>query len=271
MKGCGFIVISGVIFLFMLRRHEARNRHYLQRLRDINKELEKRNEELAASNVDLEQFAYIASHDLQEPLRMVTGFLGQIEKKYEDNLDDRGKEYIHYAVDGATRMRQTILDLLDYSRLGKRDFRYETFNVNEVVEEVITLHKPLFSEKQTIIQKGELPEISAGKTLIRRVFQNLMTNSVKYSKDGMPPIISIAFTDTPTHWEFSVADNGIGIKPNHIERIFVLFQRLHSREQYSGTGIGLSICKRIVENHGGRIWATSLVGKGSTFYFSIKK
>nr|WP_306454593.1 ATP-binding protein [Flavobacterium agri] len=260
-----------MIFLYMLRQYEARNRHYLNRLRDMNRELEQRNDALAASNIELEQFAYIASHDLQEPLRMVTGFLTQIEKKYEENLDEKGREYIHYAVDGAIRMRQTILDLLEYSRVGRKDFKQESINISEIVDEIISLNKPLFAENNSIIEKHELPVIIGGKTLIRQVFQNIMTNAVKYRKADIQPVIVIISEESPTHWQFSVSDNGIGMRQEHLERIFILFQRLHSREQYSGTGIGLSVCKKIVENHGGRIWATSEPGVGSTFNFSIKK
>lgn len=270
-KGCGFIVVSGMIFLYMLRQYEARNRHYLNRLRDMNRELEQRNDALAASNIELEQFAYIASHDLQEPLRMVTGFLTQIEKKYEENLDDKGREYIHYAVDGAIRMRQTILDLLEYSRVGRKDFKQESINISEIVDEIIALNKPLFAESNSTIEKHELPVITGSGTLIRQVFQNIMTNAVKYRKADIHPVIVIKSDESPTHWQFSVSDNGIGMRQEHLERIFILFQRLHSREQYSGTGIGLSVCKKIVENHGGRIWATSEPGVGSTFNFSIKK
>lgn len=270
-KGCGFIVVSGMIFLYMLRQYEERNRHYLNRLREMNQQLEKRNEELAASNTELEQFAYIASHDLQEPLRMVTGFLTQIEKKYEENLDEKGREYIHYAVDGAVRMRQTILDLLEYSRVGRKDFKHETFDVNEIIDEIITLNKPLLAENHAIVQKQVLPKITGGKTLVRQLFQNIIVNAVKYRKTDSQPVIEIKYSETPTHWEFAVSDNGIGMKTEHLDRIFVLFQRLHSREHYSGTGIGLAICKKIAENHGGHIWVTSEVGKGSTFYFSIKK
>jgi len=270
-KGCGFIFISGILFWQMLRRHEQKSRQYFCRLRDMNQELEQRNAELAVSNIELEQFAYIASHDLQEPLRMVTGFLGQIEKKYSDNLDDKGKEYIHYAVDGASRMKQIIFDLLEYSRVGKKEVKYESFAVGEVIDDVISLNKPMFAENKATIFKGPMPTIVAGKSLIRQVFQNLLANAVKYRNPETDIIITLDFKETPDFWEFSVSDNGIGIKPDQLDKIFVLFQRLHSRERYSGSGIGLSVCKKIVENHGGAIWAESEPGSGSTFYFSLKK
>nr|WP_223845567.1 ATP-binding protein [Flavobacterium selenitireducens] len=237
----------------------------------MNRELEQRNGELAASNIELEQFAYIASHDLQEPLRMVTGFLAQIEKRYSENLDDKGREYIHYAVDGASRMKQIISDLLEYSRVGTKKVKYETFPVSDVIEEVITLNKPMFAENKVTIFKGAMPTITAGKPLIRQVFQNLLANAVKYRNPETNTLITLDYNETPDFWEFSVSDNGIGIRADHLDRIFVLFQRLHSRDRYSGSGIGLSVCKKIVENHGGQIWAISEPGSGSTFYFSLKK
>lgn len=270
-KGCGFIIVSGLIFLYMLRRYEDRNRRYLKKLKDLNRRLEAHATELATSNSELEQFAYIASHDLQEPLRMVTGFLGQIEKKYAPSLDEKGREYIHFAVDGAVRMRHMIMDLLQYSRLGKKDFNYETFDVTELVDQIASLNKTLLDENQAVLRYGSLPVISAGKTLIMQVFQNLILNAVKYRKPDVAPIIELNALERDGRWEFSVADNGIGIKEDQIEHVFTLFQRLHSREQYSGSGIGLAICKKIVENHGGRVWASSDEGRGSTFYFSIKK
>jgi len=270
-KGCGYVLVSGLIFFLMLRKHEKRNEHNLIRLRDMNQELENRNRDLAVSNIELEQFAYIASHDLQEPLRMVTGFLGQIDKKYSDNIDQKGKEYIHYAVDGASRMKQIIADLLEYSRVGKKDLHYESFDVGDVIDEVITLNKPMFAENKVTIFKGKMPVIKASKPLIRQVFQNLLANAAKYRKPGEANLITIGYEDKMDFFEFSISDTGIGIQPDQLERIFVLFQRLHSRDQYSGTGIGLSVCKKIVENHGGRIWATSEPGQGSTFYFSLKK
>ncbi|WP_290840567.1 ATP-binding protein [Flavobacterium sp.] len=270
-KGCGFIVISGIGFLHMLRKYEDRNRRYLKKLKALNRRLEEHAAELTASNSELEQFAYIASHDLQEPLRMVTGFLGQIEKKYAQNLDDKGKEYIHFAVDGAARMRHMIMDLLQYSRLGKRDFSHESFDVSELVHEIITLNKPLIDETKAVIEFADLPTISAGRTLIAQVFQNLILNAVKYRKPDVTPRIAIGYRESGEFWEFWVSDNGIGIKEDQIDHIFTLFRRLHSRDEYSGSGIGLAICKKIVENHSGRIWALSKEGEGSTFYFSIKK
>lgn len=270
-KGCGFIVASGLVFLYMLRRYEDRNQRYLKKLKDLNRRLEAHATELATSNSELEQFAYIASHDLQEPLRMVTGFLGQIEKKYATSLDEKGKEYIHFAVDGAVRMRHMIMDLLQYSRLGMKDFNYETFDVTQLIDQIALFNKTLLDENHVMLRYGNLPVISAGKTLIMQVFQNLILNAVKYRKPDVAPIIELNALEGNDQWEFSVADNGIGIKEDQIEHVFTLFQRLHSREQYSGSGIGLAICKKIVENHGGRVWATSDEGKGSTFYFSIKK
>lgn len=242
-----------------------------QQLEILNDQIRKRAEELAISNAELEQFAYIASHDLQEPLRMVTGFLTQLEKKYDPVLDDKGKQYIHFAVDGAVRMRKIILDLLEYSKVGKTAFHSEKIDTNELVDDIIKLNKTLLDEQNVTVRKANLPVIFGGKTLIQQVFQNLIVNAIKYRKADENPLIAIGATEDENFWQFSVSDNGIGIDPDYFEKIFVLFQRLHNKEEYSGTGIGLSICKKIVENHGGKIWVASGAQKGSVFYFTIKK
>ncbi len=237
----------------------------------LNQELQQRLDELAVSNAELEQFAYIASHDMQEPLRMVTGFLTQLEKKYTHLLDDKGKQYIGFAVDGAVRMRRLILDLLEYSKVGKGDFKIELFDVNDVIIEIQALNQTLISEENATFLIGPLPTISGAKSLIQQLFQNLIVNALKYRRVDVDPVISISGSDQGSFWQFAVSDNGIGIEQDYFERVFVIFQRLHSKEEYSGTGIGLAICKKIVENHGGRIWLESEHGKGSTFYFTIKK
>jgi PAS domain S-box-containing protein len=238
---------------------------------ELNTELEKRAEELIKSNNDLEQFAYVASHDLQEPLRMVTSFLTQIEKKYNDLLDEKGKQYIFFAVDGATRMRRIILDLLEFSRVGQIDLNVETIDMNELVQEVIQLNQTIIEEKNAQVSWSDLPEIRFPRTAIQQVIQNLFNNALKYQPPGQLPKIVIKGTELTNHWQFSVSDNGIGIDSKFFDKIFVLFKRLHGRESYSGTGLGLAICKRIVESHKGKIWVDSIPGKGSTFYFTIPK
>ncbi|MGY5846711.1 PAS domain-containing protein [Salegentibacter sp. HM20] len=238
-------------------------------LKKLNDHLVKQAKELAVSNAELEQFAYVASHDLQEPLRMVTSFLTQLENKYSEKLDDKGRRYIHFAVDGAKRMREIILDLLDYSRVGREEDKLETINLEELIGEIKHLYYKQIQEKSARISTRNLPEIKAPRASTRQIFQNLIGNALKYSKEEAPPKITIECEDQEDMWVFKIKDNGIGISQDYFERIFVIFQRLHNREQYSGTGMGLAITKKIIENLGGKIWLTSKEGKGSTFYFSL--
>ncbi|MEO6405863.1 MAG: ATP-binding protein [Ferruginibacter sp.] len=257
-------------------------------------------EMLKQKNEDLEQFAYAASHDLQEPLRMVTSFLTLLEKKYDPVIDDKGKKYIHFAVDGAKRMHQLIADLLAFSRAGRTEEKLEDVDLNELVNEAQILFRNQIAEKHAIIHVDKLPVIRAYKSPLKQVFQNLLANALKYSRDGHNVQINISAKETGTHWEFAIADNGMGIEEEYFDKIFIIFQRLHSREMYPGTGIGLAICKKIVENMGGKIWVKSAAArlpalmtnrsdeddqmsnrsdgddpvgrsKGSTFYFTIKK
>lgn len=241
------------------------------KLLELHKELEKHLKVLAISNAELEQFAYVASHDLQEPLRMVTSFLTLLEKKYADVLDDKAKLYIHFAVDGAKRMRQIILDLLDFSRVGKTEERLEEIDFNEVIEEILSLYKKNIKEKKAKIDLEVMPVMHAFRSPVRQVFQNLISNGLKYQPKGQSPHITITSRECDSHWQFSVKDNGIGIDQQYFDKIFIIFQRLHNREDYSGTGMGLAITRKIVENLGGEIWVESEEGKGSTFYFSIAK
>jgi len=242
-----------------------------QQLKELNIQINKRVEELALSNAELEQFAYIASHDLQEPLRMITRFLSEIQRKYDDKLDNKGKEYIHYAVDGAHRMRNLILDLLEYSKVGKFDQEIEEIDLNTLIEEVTTYNEAFIKESKAVIKWDNLPTINNRKTPLQLVFQNLIGNALKYHKTAIAPEIMITHEDMGNQWLFSVSDNGIGIDPMFNEKIFVIFQRLHAKNEYSGTGIGLAMCKKIIEGQGGRIWLKSEEGQGSTFYFTVSK
>jgi PAS domain S-box-containing protein len=228
-------------------------------------------EALKAVNIELEQFAYIASHDLQEPLRMVSSFLSQLEKKYSSVIDDKGKEYIHYAVDGAKRMRQIILDLLEFSRVGRTDETLKEVDLNSIINEIILLHSRQIEELKAIVKFDSLPVINTFKSPVRQVFQNLINNGLKYHRKGVPPVINIEAIEHEDYWQFSIKDNGLGIDEQYHEKIFVIFQRLHNRDEYSGTGIGLAITKKIIENLGGKIWLTSTPNEGSTFFFTIKK
>jgi PAS domain S-box-containing protein len=221
------------------------------------------------SNSELEQFAYVASHDLQEPLRMVTSFLSQLEKKYGHTLEDKAKEYIYYAVDGAKRMRQIILDLLEYSRIGKSNDRLSSINLNEIINEIIILHNKQIEELNAEIIYENLPVILGYKTPIRQLFQNIISNGLKYHKNDIKPIINIRVIKSIKEWEFIISDNGIGIEEQYFSKIFEIFQRLHNKDEYSGTGIGLAITRKIIDNLGGKIWLTSEYGVGSSFHFTI--
>lgn len=242
-----------------------------ERLKELNRSLEQQAKELAASNAELEQFAFVASHDLQEPLRMITGFLTQLEKKYNDVLDEKGKKYIYFATDGAKRMRQIILDLLDFSRIGRVDSEPVRIDLNILMNDVLSLNRKLVKETKADIIVSKLPEISASRSSMQQLFQNLITNAIKYQEPGSTPRVKISAEEDENKWTFSVEDNGIGINPEYFDRIFNIFQRLHGRDTYSGTGMGLAISKKIVEEHGGDIWVISQEGQGSTFYFTIPK
>ncbi|WP_255155160.1 CHASE3 domain-containing protein [Ferruginibacter sp. HRS2-29] len=237
----------------------------------LNAELSTRARELAISNRELEQFAYVASHDLQEPLRMVTSFLTQLEKKYNDTLDEKGRQYIHFAVDGAKRMRQIILDLLEFSKAGRSEEKEQDVSIQELLDELLQLYAAEIAEKKVVINIGEMPVLHRAKAPLRQIFQNLLGNSLKYHPEGRQPAINITAKEKATHWEFIIQDNGIGIDPKYHEKVFVIFQRLHNRERFSGTGMGLAITKKIIENLGGGIWVESEEGKGSAFHFTIIK
>ncbi len=249
----------------------TRKKQYENSLEKLNLDLKKRANELAISNAELEQFAYVASHDLQEPLRMVTSFLTQLEKKYGDILDEKGLLYIDFAVDGAKRMRQIILDLLEFSRVGRTEDKLEAVDINDVLNDVKHLYRKQIADKKVRIKSESLPVINAPKSPIRQVFQNLISNAVKYSKEGVTPEINIKYNETEDFWEFTIQDNGIGIEQEYFDRIFVIFQRLHRREEYSGTGMGLAVTKKIIENLGGKIWLESREDEGTTFHFTISK
>jgi PAS domain S-box-containing protein len=227
-------------------------------------------ENLKQKNTELEQFAYVASHDLQEPLRTVSGFVELLKRHYSDQADENVTKYINYITDASDRMRRLVQDLLDYSRLGRQRI-LEPIDCNLVVEEVLTDLTMSIEESQAVINIDRLPVISGYATEMKQLFQNLLSNSLKFRKSGEPPVISISVIPKEEHWQFNVTDNGIGIEEKYWERIFIIFQRLHTKTEYEGTGIGLAHCKKITELHNGKIWVDSTPDKGSTFYFTIKK
>jgi PAS domain S-box-containing protein len=244
---------------------------YEQSLQELNQNLELKAKELAVSNAELEQFAYVASHDLQEPLRMVSSFLSLLEKKYKDQLDEKAFQYIGFAVDGAVRMRRIILDLLEYSRVGKQNSRLDWVQLPSIVEEIKQLQRKLILEKKAEITVEGIETLLTFRAPVLQIMQNLIGNALKYSKPNVPPQISILARDMPTCWQISVTDNGLGIKEEYFDKIFILFQRLHRKEEFEGTGMGLSIVKKIVEGLGGKIWVESEYQKGSVFHFTIAK
>lgn len=237
---------------------------------ELNNRLKRRAEELANSNVELERFAYIASHDLQEPLRMVTSFLQLLKKRYEDKLDETAGQYIAFAVDGAERMKTLIMDLLDYSRVGSNTEPNENVDLHLLVEEIKDLFGKSIDEVKANITVDRLPVVKGNRTQLLQLFQNLISNAIKYHKEGVPSI-EIHYTEQEEDHLFEIKDNGIGIDPAFHEKIFVIFHRLHSRSEYTGTGIGLAICKKIVERHNGKIWVKSALGQGSSFFFTLGK
>jgi len=244
---------------------------YEESLRALNVTLDKRAKQLADSNAELEQFAYVASHDLQEPLRMVAGFLTQLELKYSPIVDEKGRQYIRFAVEGAKRMRQIILDLLEFSRAGKMEGELSDIPLKALLDEVCLLQRELIDEKGARIVYGKLPTVRAYSTPLIQILQNLIGNALKYARPDVPPQIEIRVKSTKLAWEISVKDNGIGIEKDYYDRIFIIFQRLHLKDAYGGSGLGLAIVKKLVEGMGGRIWVESEVGVGSTFYFTLPK
>jgi signal transduction histidine kinase len=227
-------------------------------------------EDLRISNRDLEQFAYIASHDLQEPLRMVANYMQLLERRYKDKLDQDARDFIGFAVDGAVRMQQLIDSLLDYSRLQTRKKPFEPVDLERVVQRVLCDLEGRILETGARITVKPLPHVTGDALQLSLVFQNLISNALKFRAEKSPEI-HIAAEEFSNHWKITVRDNGIGIEPEHQERIFKIFQRLHSRAEYPGTGIGLAICRRIIERHGGETGVESEIGKGSTFWFTLPK
>jgi len=226
-------------------------------------------DQLARSNEELEQFAYVASHDLQEPLRVVTGYVQLLERKYKDHLDADADQFIHYIIDGVIRMQQLITDLLNYSRVGSQGKPFQSTNVRAVLDRVLVNLQKVIEESGAAVTCDALPTVLGDEMQLIQLFQNLIGNGLKF-RGGQPPRIHVSARREGDCWTFAVRDNGIGIERQYWDQIFVIFQRLHTRHKYAGTGIGLAICKRIVERHGGRIWLESQPGEGTTFHFTLR-
>jgi len=228
-------------------------------------------ENLKSVNIELERFAYVASHDLQEPLRMIVSFIQLLEKRYKDKLDEDADDFIAFIVDGAKRMQLLINDLLIFSRIGRSDKPFKLIDINVVINSVIKNLKKLIEETNATITHDPLPTIVANEGEFIQLLQNLISNAIKFHKAEEPPVVHISAKLQKNQWIFSVRDNGIGLDSQYFDRIFIIFQRLHKKGEFGGTGIGLAICKKIIERHSGKIWVESELGKGSTFYFSIPK
>lgn len=279
-------LIGEAIHRFNAEAELARHREHLEELvRQRTKELRQTAEELARSNKDLEQFAYVASHDLQEPLRAVAGFVGLLRHEYANRLDERAMDFIEMASDGARRMQTLIEDLLTYSRVGTKGGAIKAADSRKALDNALANLQTAIKESGAVITSDELPIVRGDATQLAQLLQNLISNAIKFRGARAPEIrISARRTadsavgarsnaagaaDTQEGWLFTVEDNGMGIEPQYFERIFLIFQRLHSRNRYPGTGIGLAVCRRIVERHGGSIWVESTPGEGSTFFFTI--
>jgi signal transduction histidine kinase len=270
-----FLLFAGVV----ISREMRRRRSAEEEVRELNSQLERRVEErtaelrarereLSRSNEELQQFAYVASHDLQEPLRMVASFTQLLAKRYNGQLDNDARDFIKFAVDGATRMQTLIGDLLTYSRVGTQMKPLEPVSCERIVDQVLSTFRLAISENHASITRGPLPEVMADRTQLSQLFQNLISNAMKFRREDAPRI-HISAEMNGAGWKFTVSDNGIGIQKEHEQRIFVIFQRLHTKVEYPGTGIGLAICKKIVERHGGRIWIEPSPEHGTTFCFTL--
>lgn len=243
----------------------------LLELRKTNQTLTDSQKRLQVFSTQMQEFAYVASHDLKEPARMVKSFMKLLEEGYANQLDENAKRYINFAVDGAERMTLLIDELLTYSRLDNLKEIREEINIKSLLDDVFLFLSGLFEEKEAVVHVGEMPSIVASRTALKIVFQNLIVNALKYRSEKVRPVINITSEDKNTHWQFAVQDNGLGISKEYHEEIFKLFKRLHAKEEFSGTGMGLASCKKIVESFGGKLWVESELNKGSTFYFTILK
>jgi PAS domain S-box-containing protein len=238
-------------------------------LKQAEEALRNASEELRRSNKDLEDFAYIASHDLQEPLRGINGFLTLILQRYSERLDEKGREYIAYSVGAANLMSQLIHDLLEYSKVGRKSRQLQPTHAGQALARALNNLRKAIEETEAIVTYDDLPSVSGDSLQLSQLFQNLVGNGIKFRSTERPCRIHVGAKKNNGYWEFSIKDNGIGIDPEQHDRIFKIFQRLHTRKKYPGTGAGLAICKKIVEHHGGRIWIDSKPGEGATFYFSL--
>ena len=241
----------------------------LQRAHDeLELRVEQRTAELRQSNRDLAQFAFTASHDLHEPLRMMSTYLQKLQQQYGDGLAEPARNWLELSLDSGRWMQRLIDDLLSYAQVGTREGHFEALDANQVVDQVIAYLQATIESHSAAVTHDQLPTVTADLTLMTELFQNLISNAIKFHGQE-PPAVHISARQAGSEWVFSVQDNGIGIDAEYLERIFAIFKRLHPSDQYPGSGIGLAVCKRVVERHGGRIWCESAPGQGTTFLFSV--
>jgi light-regulated signal transduction histidine kinase (bacteriophytochrome) len=264
-----YVLKDGLVRLPEAIRRALQEKQLRQLQRQAEENLARKAAELARSNADLEQFAYVASHDLQEPLRMVAAYTQLLAERYQGKLDPTADQFIGYAREGALRMQVLIQDLLAFSRVGRKE-DCSRVDCNAAMRDVLQILSPAIEECGGTVNYSTLPEVWADNTQIVQLFQNLIGNAIKF-RSKEPPVVSIEAATNENDWLFSVRDNGIGIAPEDASGIFAVFQRLHSRSEYPGNGIGLAICKKIVERYGGKIWVESQPGSGSTFKFTLPK
>jgi signal transduction histidine kinase len=262
-------VLKDKLFMVVTKIDRAlKENRELREKKDREEKLANYARELERSNKELGEFAYLASHDLQEPLRMVGSFLQLLQQRYQDKLDSVANEYIYYAVEGASRMKRLISDLLNYSRTN-REWLIEQIDIAGTIREALQNLTASVNDSGAMIHFENMPVLAADRSQMIQLFQNLIGNAIKFRKKDEPLVIKISASQNNGCWQFSVEDNGIGIEEQYSEKIFVIFKKLHSNEKFEGTGIGLAIAKKIVERHGGKIWLESAPGKGTTFYFTL--
>ncbi len=273
-----YVLKDGLVRLPEAVRRALQEKRLLRLRRHAEEDLARKVEELARSNAELEQFAYIASHDLQEPLRMVAAYTQLLGERYRGKLDENADKFIGYACEGAARMQTLIEDLLAFSRVGRNGERCIQVDCGALMKEILLILGPAIAESEAVVTHGPLPAVWADRSQLAQVFQNLIANAIKFRGKQAPEISVTAEKSNDSksndatledQWVFSVSDNGIGIAPEYAENVFVVFQRLHTRTEYPGNGIGLAICKKIIEHSGGKIWVEAQPGHGSTFKFTL--
>lgn len=270
-KGLFYVVSTGFILYLLLRRYYRNINQKIEDIKNMNEKLKEQSQQLQLSNESLEQFAFVAAHDLQEPLRSLSTFLSLLQAQYKGKLDEKGEQYIHFSVEGAKRMKQIIYDLYQLSRASNADAEISIINLNEIIAEILENQQALIDEKKAIIHYDKLPQIATYRSAMLRILDNLIGNSLKYHKPGETPDIRIEAIELIEEWQIAVIDKGIGIDPEYFENIFIIFKRLHRNDDIQGTGMGLAIVKKLTESIGGRIWVESTPGNGASFIFTVPK